>query len=486
MTQPLPEPALIVLAGPSGAGKSTWAQRHFRSEEIVSSDDLRAIVGSGRHDLDASADAFRLLDEIVTARVRRGLTCVIDTLGLDTERRRGYLALARAHRMAAVAVVFEAPAALVRQRNARRNRPVPARVLAIQLSRAANLQADLSAESWDSIVTVSGDQPADTAAAAPAVRSVEPSRPSRGSGPEFVLQLSQFGWGEDPAPWLKSVACAAAEAGFAGIALMDHLIQIPQVGRAWDPIPEPWVTLGLLAGLDLPLRLGTLVSPVTFRPAGITAKAVATLASLSRGGAFLGVGAGWWPREHAAFGLPFPAAAERVALLEASVETVRALLAPGTKPYAGTNVSLPETTNYPRPGAGVPIIVGARGPRTLGVAARLADGCNIPSDAERLDQRIGLWRRLCEQAGRDPGALQLTVLDVPVVGADRDEVWGRVEQFRGRTAAATYLRTHHAGTFPAQRARYAELAEKGVGTVFIAPPHLRSAADVLALAPMLG
>ena len=58
---------------------------------------------------------------------------------------------------------------------------------------------------------------------------------------------------------------------------MDHLIQIPQVGRAWEPIPEPWVTLGALAGLGTGLRLGTLCTPVTFRSAGITAKAAATL-----------------------------------------------------------------------------------------------------------------------------------------------------------------------------------------------------------------
>jgi predicted kinase len=84
----LPDPALVVLVGASGAGKSTWAQARYRNQEIVSSDELRGIVGSGRHDLDASADAFRLLDDIVAARVRRGLTCVVDTFGLEPERRR--------------------------------------------------------------------------------------------------------------------------------------------------------------------------------------------------------------------------------------------------------------------------------------------------------------------------------------------------------------------------------------------------------------
>ena len=178
---------------------------------------------------------------------------------------------------------------------------------------------------------------------------------------EFILQVSRFGWGEDPAGWLKAVTIAAAEAGFRGIALMDHLIQIPQVGRAWDPIPEPWVTLGLLAGLDTGLRLGTLVTPVTLRWPGVLAKTVATLDALSGGQAFCGIGAGWWDREHAAFGVPFPAAADRLDLLETAIETLRALWQPGTKAYNGRRVQLPETTCYPRPVCAVPIIVGGAG-----------------------------------------------------------------------------------------------------------------------------
>jgi alkanesulfonate monooxygenase SsuD/methylene tetrahydromethanopterin reductase-like flavin-dependent oxidoreductase (luciferase family) len=125
---------------------------------------------------------------------------------------------------------------------------------------------------------------------------------------------------------------------------MDQLIQIPQAGLAWEPIPEPWVALGLLAGLAPGLRLGTLVTRVTFRALGILAKTVATLDVLTGGRAFCGIGAGWWDREHAAFGLPFPPAAERLDQLETTIETLRALWQPGTKPYRGTRVTLPETT----------------------------------------------------------------------------------------------------------------------------------------------
>ena len=89
----LPDPALVVLVGPAGSGKSVWAAERYRADEVVSSDRLRALVGSGEHDLEASTDAFALLDQIVAARLRRGLTAVVDTLGLDSARRRGYLEL---------------------------------------------------------------------------------------------------------------------------------------------------------------------------------------------------------------------------------------------------------------------------------------------------------------------------------------------------------------------------------------------------------
>ena len=183
--------------------------------------------------------------------------------------------------------------------------------------------------------------------------------------------------------WLIDLARAADAYGFAGLALMDHLIQIPQVDRAWEPIPEPWVTLGLLAGLDTQLLLGTLVSPVTFRAPGIIAKTVATLDALSNGRAFCGLGAGWWLREHQAYGLDFPGAKERLDQLQVCIETLRALWAPGTKAYHGRYVHLPETTCYPRPVAAVPIIVGGSGERrTLRIVAEQADGANLPADAK--------------------------------------------------------------------------------------------------------
>src|SRR5687767_10506680 len=102
----LPSPCVVVLVGPGASGKSAWAAAHFPAEQIVSSDALRAVVGTGEDDITASTDAFALLDEVVRMRLARGLTTVIDTLGLDGARRAAWLELARRHGLACVAVAF--------------------------------------------------------------------------------------------------------------------------------------------------------------------------------------------------------------------------------------------------------------------------------------------------------------------------------------------------------------------------------------------
>jgi alkanesulfonate monooxygenase SsuD/methylene tetrahydromethanopterin reductase-like flavin-dependent oxidoreductase (luciferase family)/predicted kinase len=486
---PLPDPAVVVLIGAAGSGKSTWALDRYRRAEVVSSDDLRGVVGSGPADLEASADAFDLLERIVAARLSRGLTTVIDTLGLDADRRLAWRDAAAAAGLPAAAVLLDTPGEECRRRNALRDRPVPAPVLAEQVRRSAAVRDGLVAEGWDHIELVSGV--AEGRGLVPN-RNVERSNtavwdqsaaPGAAHGLKVVLQLSRFPWGEEPGAWVREMALAADQAGFGGVALMDHLIQIPQVDSAWQPIPEPWVTLGLVAGLDTRLEVGTLCTPVTFRPAGVTAKAAATLDALSGGRAFLGLGAGWWEREHAAYGLTFPTPGERLDLLETTIETCRALWARGTKAYAGERVTLPETTGYPRPVRDIPVIVGGNGERrTLAIAARLGDACNLPSDVEVLTHKLEVLDRHLSAAGRTRADVAVTVLDLPVVGRDREDVWARIERLRGRMAAAAFARRTHAGTVDQHRARYAELQALGVGTVFVGVRGLASPDEVLELA----
>ena len=481
----LPDPALVVLVGASGSGKSTWAAQRYRAEEVVSSDALRGVVGSGPQDLDASADAFAVLEAIVSARLGRGLTTVVDTLGTDAERRRRWGAAARAAGMPAAVVLLDTPDEVCRRRNAERDRPLPARALARQLARRREVADELAAEGWDVVLTVAPEHTSATPPPATRTSGAERAGGERtaSTGVEVVLQVSRFPWGEDPMAWLRGVALASDEAGFAGLAVMDHLIQVPQVGRAWDPIPEPWVALGAVAGLGTGLRLGTLVTPVTFRQPAITAKAAATLSALTGGRAFLGIGAGWWEREHAAYAMPFPPAGERLDELEYSIRVIRALWAPGTKAHAADGVFLPETTCYPRPPAPVEVVVGGNGERrTLRIAAELGDACNLTtSEPEVVRHKVSVLRQHCADAGRDPAEVAVTLLDVPVVGRDRDDVWARVERLRGRTRAAAFAARTHAGTVAEHRQRHAALAGQGVSTVFLAIPDLGGPEDVLAL-----
>src|SRR3954447_4089062 len=107
----LPDPCLVVLVGATAAGKSHWAGQWFDSDAIVSSDRLRAVVGTGARDVRASRDAFEVLDLIVAKRLARKLTTVVDSTGLEPKRRDAWRALAERHGVAAQAPFFPPPPA---------------------------------------------------------------------------------------------------------------------------------------------------------------------------------------------------------------------------------------------------------------------------------------------------------------------------------------------------------------------------------------
>lgn len=145
-------PCLVVLVGPAGAGKSAWATENFRPEEIVSSDAIRALVGEGPDDQRAGKDAFDVLDLVLERRLRRGLVTVIDTLGLDGPRRRGYIALARGHGVPCFAVAFDTPVEECRRRNRTRARRVPENVLSAQFRSWEAVREMLPGEGFDAVL----------------------------------------------------------------------------------------------------------------------------------------------------------------------------------------------------------------------------------------------------------------------------------------------------------------------------------------------
>ena len=130
---------------------------------------------------------------------------------------------------------------------------------------------------------------------------------------------------------------------------MDHMVQIPQVGRRWEDLPESWTTLAWLAARTRTIRLGTLVTGVTLRNPAHLAKIVATLDVLSGGRAICGLGLAWWEWEHQLYGWPFPATADRYALLEDTLQLLPVMWGPGSPPFAGRTLKVAETICYPRP-----------------------------------------------------------------------------------------------------------------------------------------
>ncbi|WP_344241114.1 LLM class flavin-dependent oxidoreductase [Kribbella hippodromi] len=465
----LPSPCVVVLAGPGASGKTTWAAEHFGPELVVSSDRLRALVGSGEDDIAASTDAFALLEVVVRQRIGRGLTTVIDTLGLDKERRLEWLRVARAAGMACVAVAFDTPAEECRRRNRERtSKRIPADVLTSQLRSWKVTRTELPDEGYDDVLRPTAVRvvpEAFVASGAAAERQAE-----RPTGLRFGLQLSSYTYKGDKAAWLREVAGRAEAAGFDAIYVMDHFRQIPQVGRAWEDFLESWTTLGYLAACTTRVRLGTLVSGITYRNVAHLGKIAATLDVLSGGRAVCGVGLAWFEAEHKAYGWPFPPVRDRYALLEDALQLLPVLWGPGNKPFHGKVLEVPDTTCYPRPlQSHLPVLVGGSGPRTVRLAARYADAVNVFGDITAVRKQAAYLREVSSRA------VELTHLSTTLVGKDHRAVEQSVQRLRPRNVnPAAYAATVNAGTVDDQIGRFRELSEAGVAEVMISLPDLET------------
>ena len=471
----LPDPCLVVLVGATAAGKSAWAQRWFHPDQVVSSDRLRAVVGLGERDQRAGGDAFELLDLIVSKRMRRRLTTVIDSTGLDARRRAAWRAMAEAHGVPAHAVVFDPPAAELRARNRARADPVPSKVVTGQLRELAGVAAALPGEGW-----AAAHDPAGVELVPPAFVTALDAAARQQEDPvtlQFGLQVSRFEWPGHPATTaaaLADVARAAEEAGFTSLWVMDHFLQIPQVGREWEDMLESHTTLGYLAGVTERIRLGTLVTGVPYRNLAHLAKIVATLDVLSGGRALCGLGAGWFEREHRVYGWEVPSRAERYALLEDALELLPLMWGPGSPRFEGRTVTVPEAICYPRPlQERIPILVGGSGERrTLRLVARHADACNLFGDPATVRRKLAVLAAHCAAEGREPAAIAVTHLAPARVVAAGEP--------REGPGAATV--EEHVG-------RYRELAEAGVQTAIVGladaggPAAVHRFADVVAAFP---
>lgn len=201
--------------------------------------------------------------------------------------------------------------------------------------------------------------------------------------------------------------------GFDSLWLMDHLFQIEGLGPVEEDMLEAYTTLGFLAGVTTNLRLGAMVSSVTFRHPALLIKMAITLDVLCGGRSWLGVGAGWFEREHRGLGIPFPKAAERLERLE---ETLQILRHTG-RPHYGKYYRLEEPIF--RPLRQPPVLVGGMGEKvTLRLVARYAQGCNFFQGAgvAEIAHKLEVLRGYCSELGRDYAAIRKTTLGVYVPG----------------------------------------------------------------------
>jgi len=472
MSRPLPSPGLVVLVGPPASGKSTWAAENFLPDEIVSSDTLRGVVGEHRLDLAATDDAFEVLDRIIEMRSGRSLTTVVDTTGLEQRRRAGYLEAAQRYGLAAVAVRFTTSAAECRRRNRAREHPVRAKALDAMLKTARRLELDT--EGWDLVIE---PEPVRTVtpklAAAAALTTDETPERNQTSALRFGLLVSRFdgpGSSEAIGPWLVRVASNAEAAGFDSLWVMDHMIQIPQVGSAWDPMLESYTTLGFLANATSKIRLGVLVTAATFRNIGHLAKIIATLDVLSNGRAIAGLGAANFASEHEAFGWPFPSAPERLARLEDALEALPLLWGPGSPKFEGRTMTIPEAICYPRPIQDpMPIIVGGSGERvTLRLVAKHGVGCNLFGGVDTVRHKVTVLREHCAEVGRDAAEIEVTHLGEVLVGSSRQDLNQRIERLRpSNQGPARFATSVNAGTVDDHEAGFAALSAAGVHTAIL-------------------
>jgi F420-dependent oxidoreductase-like protein len=278
------------------------------------------------------------------------------------------------------------------------------------------------------------------------------------------------GWGQ----W-AALARACEEAGLDGLFRSDHYTSTDDEPGSLDA----WATLAALAALTGRIRLGTLVSPVTFRHPSVLAKNVVTVDQVSGGRVEVGMGAGWMEAEHRAYGFPFPKLGERLRLLAEQVEIVHRLLTEERVAFEGAHYRLdgaqgvPKPVQRPRP----PIILGGSAGRgTLEPAIRFADEYNTPTgDLDEVRSRRGRVREACERAGRDPASLPFSIMTGCVVGADERELrerLARVARQVGSDEDADAFARRVGGSWvvgtPGQVVdRLGELAEAGVERAFL-------------------
>ena len=274
-----------------------------------------------------------------------------------------------------------------------------------------------------------------------------------------------------------AMARATEDAGFDAFFRSDHYLGIDVTDSSYLPT-DSWTTLAGLALQTSRVRLGTLMTASTFRHPGPLAISVATVDAMSGGRVELGIGAGWYEREHQMFGMPFPPTGERFDRLEEQLAILTGLW---TTPrgesfgFEGKHYRIEECVNFPQP-AQRPrpgLIIGGGGPRrTPSLAARFADEFNAGL-APGTGERFANFRRICAEIGRDPATVRLSTTLPVCCGRTRDEAQRRLERLG--EPGARMLRNGLTGTAADVIGQLEQLSAAGADTVYF---HLYDVTDL--------
>ena len=226
-------------------------------------------------------------------------------------------------------------------------------------------------------------------------------------------------------PTLAETARLAEQGGIDNLSVMDHYLQMQEagLGAVDQPMLEGYTTLGFLAAHTSTAELQLLVTGVAYRHPGLLAKILSTLDVLSRGRAVLGIGAGWYEREHAAYGVPFPPVSERFERLEETLQIVRQMWSDDVRAYDGRHYHLAETINSPQPLRTPPIMIGGAGEeKTLRLVAKYADATNLFARGdlgpEAVRAKLAVLAEHCEREGTDYDRIRKTILWTEPVATD--------------------------------------------------------------------
>jgi F420-dependent oxidoreductase-like protein len=273
------------------------------------------------------------------------------------------------------------------------------------------------------------------------------------------------------------LASTAEQAGFDSVWVMDHFYQLPNIGPRTDPMLEGYTVLAGMAARTKKVRLGTLVTGVTYRNPAFLAKVVTTLDIVSSGRAILGIGAAWNEDEHRGYGYEFPPVGERLSRLEEALQICHAMFREEAPKFEGRYYRIEGTLNFPRPiqPNGPPIMIGGGGEqRTLKLVAQYADMCNIFGDVAMVRHKMDVLERHCETVGRDPSTIVKTRLGSLIIRKTDAEAKRLFEQVLNRPGIdKERVRTSFIAGSPDQVAEEAQkLLDAGLDGLIFNMPHM--------------